>query len=75
MSQSAVASLKMLTMDMVAFAMELAASLSSFSRSYILSARSGEDDLGPLTCSVTLSRRPRALPMMALTSSFPMMIS
>jgi hypothetical protein len=35
MSQSAVASLKMLTMDMVAFAMALAALLSSFSRSYI----------------------------------------
>lgn len=32
-SQSAVASLKILTMDIVALAIELAASLSSFSRS------------------------------------------
>jgi hypothetical protein len=35
----------------------------------------GKDCVAELTCSVILSRRPRALPMMALTSSFPIIIS
>jgi hypothetical protein len=63
MSQSAVASLKILTMEMVALAIELAASFSSFSRSYMLLAPTSKDDTGTRTCSVILSRRPRVSPI------------